>query len=98
MLTSAPDPLLNIAGLSTGYGKIGVLRGIDMTVGAGEVVALLGPNGAGKTTLVACGVGIAALVGTHAFRRSRSRRRQPARYRQGGHFACHRGTSGVHAA
>jgi branched-chain amino acid transport system ATP-binding protein len=52
MLISAADPLLRIAGLSTGYGKIGVLRGIDLTVGASEVVALLGPNGAGKTTLL----------------------------------------------
>src|SRR6202521_2558260 len=52
MLISAPEPLLDIAGLSTGYGKIGVLRGIDLTVGASEVVALLGPNGAGKTTLL----------------------------------------------
>jgi branched-chain amino acid transport system ATP-binding protein len=52
MSISAADPLLDVAGLSTGYGKIRVLSGVDLTVGAGEVVALLGPNGAGKTTLL----------------------------------------------
>jgi branched-chain amino acid transport system ATP-binding protein len=50
--TSAADPLLKVAGLSAGYGKIRVLRDIDLTVGPSEVVALLGPNGAGKTTLL----------------------------------------------
>jgi branched-chain amino acid transport system ATP-binding protein len=52
MPISAADPLLDVAGLSSGYGKIRVLTGIDLRVGAGEVVALLGPNGAGKTTLL----------------------------------------------
>lgn len=52
MPISAPEPLLEITGVSTGYGKIGVLRGVDLTIGKGEAVALLGPNGAGKTTLL----------------------------------------------
>ena len=52
MPTSAPEPLLEVAGLSVGYGKIVVLRNVALTIGAGEAVALLGPNGAGKTTLL----------------------------------------------
>ena len=50
MPISAPEPLLQVSGLSAGYGKIIVLEGVDLTIGAGEIVALLGPNGAGKTT------------------------------------------------
>ena len=47
-----PGPLLAVAGLQAGYGKIAVLHGVDLQVLPGEVVALLGPNGAGKTTLL----------------------------------------------
>jgi ABC-type branched-subunit amino acid transport system ATPase component len=42
--------VLGIEGLTAGYDGAPVVRGIDLTVGEGEVVALLGPNGAGKTT------------------------------------------------
>ena len=52
MPTSADDLVLDVAGLHAGYGKIGVLHGVDLRVGRAEIVALLGPNGAGKTTLL----------------------------------------------
>ena len=42
--------LLEVRGLVAGYGGVAVVHGLDLSVGAGEVVALLGPNGAGKTT------------------------------------------------
>jgi branched-chain amino acid transport system ATP-binding protein len=43
-------PVLELVDLSAGYGQVPVVRGLDLEVGPGEVVALLGPNGAGKTT------------------------------------------------
>src|ERR1700731_3488472 len=52
VLTSAAEALLSVGALESGYGKIRVLHGIDLTVSPGEVGALLGPNGAGKTTML----------------------------------------------
>jgi len=46
-----PEPILAVRGLHAGYGAIEILRGIDLTVGPGEIVAVLGANGAGKSTL-----------------------------------------------
>ena len=42
--------LLKLDGLHAGYDGVAVVRDLNLTVNAGEVVALLGPNGAGKTT------------------------------------------------
>jgi len=43
--------MLEVRGLHAGYGALRILRGIDMKIEAGEVVAVLGANGVGKTTL-----------------------------------------------
>jgi branched-chain amino acid transport system ATP-binding protein len=45
------SPLLAIGDLHAGYGETEVLRGVDLVVGASEIVAVLGSNGAGKSTL-----------------------------------------------
>ena len=48
---------LSFESLSKNYGAIEALRGIDLQVERGSVVALLGPNGAGKSTLFGCLLG-----------------------------------------
>ena len=46
-----PEPILAVNGLRAGYGTTEILRGVDLTVRHGEIVAVLGANGAGKSTL-----------------------------------------------
>jgi branched-chain amino acid transport system ATP-binding protein len=46
-----PEPILAVSDLRAGYGTTEILRGVDLVVGHGEIVAVLGSNGAGKSTL-----------------------------------------------
>ena len=44
--------MLEVKNVSSGYGDVQVLRGVDLTVDKGEIVSIVGANGAGKTTLI----------------------------------------------
>ena len=46
------DAAFEVRELSAGYGSVNVVRNLDFSLRAGQVLALLGPNGAGKTTLM----------------------------------------------
>ncbi len=60
--------MLAVTGLEVGYAGAPVLRGIDLEVGDGEVMAVLGPNGAGKTTLARAVTGVVRpMAGTITF-------------------------------
>lgn len=55
-----PAPALHVSDLWCVYegAEVAALRGVDLRVGQGEVVAVVGPNGAGKTTLLRCVMGL----------------------------------------
>jgi branched-chain amino acid transport system ATP-binding protein len=54
--------LLTIKDLASHYGRIMALKGIDLAVAEGELVALVGANGAGKTTLLRCVSGVQSMT------------------------------------
>lgn len=51
---SSAQPLVRIEGLHKSFGRIEVLKGIDLAVMPGEKISLIGPSGSGKTTLLRC--------------------------------------------
>ena len=55
--------MLEVTGLTAGYGKVEVLHGIDIALAKGEIVALLGSNGVGKTTFNAALSGLIPVWG-----------------------------------
>jgi ABC-2 type transport system ATP-binding protein len=50
--------VVELQGVRKRYGQVEALRGVDLAIGPGEVVAMLGPNGAGKTTSIALMLGL----------------------------------------
>jgi len=77
--------MLGIENLETTYGASQVLFGMDLRIGAGEVVALLGRNGMGKTTTVRSIMGLTrARSGTITFRGRRIEREAPDRIARAG--------------
>jgi branched-chain amino acid transport system ATP-binding protein len=60
--------MLKIADLHAYYGKSHILQGVDLTVGAGEIVALLGRNGVGRSTTCKAIMGLIPAQGSIAYR------------------------------
>lgn len=52
--SAAAAPVISVTGLRKSYGAHEVLKGIDLSLLRGEVVALIGPSGSGKSTLIRC--------------------------------------------
>ncbi len=53
-MSSAQPPVIEITGLHKSFGALHVLRGVDLTARAGDVVSLIGSSGSGKSTLLRC--------------------------------------------
>ncbi len=76
-------PVAELNGVTKRYGAIEALRGIDLTMNRGELVALLGPNGAGKTTALRILLGLAQPTSGRASLFGHAPGSQEARLRRG---------------
>ncbi len=71
--------VLDVQGVSHGFGGVSALRDVALTVRADECVALIGPNGAGKSTLINCITGIYPIrIGSVRIEALDCTRRQPS--------------------
>ncbi|MEP6843232.1 MAG: ATP-binding cassette domain-containing protein, partial [Pseudolysinimonas sp.] len=50
--TSSSEVLLELTGVTAGYGAGLILKGVDLSARRGEIICLIGPNGAGKSTVL----------------------------------------------
>ena len=79
VMADRDDDILVVSGLRTGYGATEILRGVDLNVAPGEIVAVLGANGAGKSTLNRAISGVTrAWQGSIRFAGAAIEREQPA--------------------
>ena len=62
-MTTHSTPAVRLGGVAKDFGDVHAVRGIDLQIQPGEMVAFLGPNGAGKTTTIDMVLGLSHPTG-----------------------------------